>query len=198
MEISSITAFMPNLRYHKKQLLLTHSNILVMRLSFALLFPLLMFASMFACKRPVEAIASTTWQDYKSPIISRASLRDTIPIKSLPIKEINGIKAIYKNGNTTQYFEYEADADKILDIINRLPFKKTNHITDTTYRTMQITFSLSAKSVLSFEENEAASFFWNAKSDDYRYYECIKAKDTHTILVSKTTGRILHRIESEV
>jgi hypothetical protein len=168
-----------------------------MKLRSGLIFPVLLIASAFSCKKPKETASG--WKEYQSPVIEKVSLLDSLSSKALQnlnIKEINGVRVIYKSGKSASYFEYEADACALLKVINTLPFKRTNAITDTVCRAMEIPFSLSGKVVLSEEEIAATYFFWEVGPKDFLYYECIKAPQKHTILISKTTDRVFHRIES--
>ena len=166
----------------------------------SLLFPILLILSISSCKKPTEALNESAWNEYRSPSISKAYLRDSIPQKlltELSAKEINGVKVSYKSGKSTRYYEYEADGNNLLSVITRLPFRlKTHALIDTTYRAMNIPFSLSGKEVLSEEEITATSFFWKINPAEFDYYECLKDSDRHTVLINKKTKQILHRIES--
>jgi hypothetical protein len=167
-----------------------------MRIAF--IFPLLLIASAFACSKHKSKI-STEWNEYASPRIENVRLYDSIPALAkhhLAIKELHGIKVNYISGRSASYFEYEADAEKLIKTLGALPFLKSNEVSDTLCREMQHSFSLSGNKVLSAQEIKAASFFWKINTDEYQYYECIKWPSRHTLLINKTTGRILHRVEA--
>jgi hypothetical protein len=165
----------------------------------AFIFPLFLFAAGFACQKPVEPV-NFTWIEYAKPFISKATIYDSLPglkNNTLYIKELKGVKVTYASGKTASYFEYEADAKKLIRTISALPFQKGNAVNDTLCRKTENTFSLSAKKVLSKEEVASANFFWGIQPKDYTCYECLKYPARHTVLINKITGTILHRIEVE-
>jgi len=153
-----------------------------------------------ACKKPTEALNESAWSEYSNPSISKAYLNDSIPQKfltELSAKELNGIKVTYKSGKSTSYYEYEADGDNLLSIITKLPFKlKTHARIDSTYRAMNIPFSLSGQKILTNKEIVASAFFWKINPNEFDYYECLKGSARHTVLINKKTNQILHRVES--
>jgi len=162
------------------------------------ILPLFLVSYLFACTKPKSREVITVWNEKNHPIISKTSVFDTIrvnAIRSLDIREVNGVSAQYHSGKKVSYFEYDTDASKLLTFIACLPFKTDNTLSDTTCRLQSFDFSLSEKKFLSQEELTAASFFWNIDPRDYRYYECLKAPERHTLLINKQTGRVLHRIE---
>src|SRR5688572_3125818 len=80
----------------------------------------------FSCKRPAELLNdTTTWSDYRSPLLASVSVYDTLPKKALAqvsIHEIHGIKATYPSGKFTSYFEYEADPNRLVLALQSIPF----------------------------------------------------------------------------
>jgi hypothetical protein len=173
---------------------------IVMRLG--LIFPLLLIVSAFACQKP-EGIHQndTVWTAYAHPRIIADNIYDTLPAlvkHDIKIEQLKGVKVFYPSGSNVSYFEYKADAKKLIDVIGRLPFKKCNEVADTLCRKMELPYSLAASKVLSKEELMAANFYWKINVIDYDYYECLKSPMRHTILVNRNNGRILHRIEKDV
>jgi len=165
-------------------------------LSWAL--PAFLVSYLFACTKPTSREVITVWNEKNHPLISKISLFDTIHINTilaLDIREVHGVNARYRSGKKVSYFEYDTDASTLLTFITCLPFQMNNSISDTTCRLQNFDFSLSDKKFLSREERDAADFFWDINPKDYRYYECLKSPERHTLLIHKQTGRVLHRIE---
>ena len=166
----------------------------------SLFLALAVIAMFWSCQRntAVELEQDNVWVDYKSPTFKHISLYDTLPKRAvdyLAAVEINGVRAIYQSGRHTSYLEYEAEPMRVLFAVQSIPFAM-HEGGDTLCRAMNETFSLSGQRVLSKEEKSKASFFWNIDPTDFVYYECLKGRQRHTILVSKTSNRILHRIET--
>jgi len=165
-------------------------------LSWAL--PVFLVSYLFACTKPTLREVNPVWNEKNHPVISRASVFDTIrvnAIHALDIREVHGVNARYRSGRSVSYFEYDTDTPRLLTFITCLPFQINNGISDTTCRLQNFDFSLSNKKFLPPEEVAAADFFWDINPKDYRYYECLKSPERHTLLIHKQTGRVLHRIE---
>lgn len=166
-----------------------------MRLS-SFLYPGLLALVFLACEKPAIHTYEGTWPDYADPSVATVSLYDTLPKKALAnvmILELHGVKASYRNGRSTSYFEYEAEPAAIIRALSALPFAKTD-VADTLPRKVDGVFSLSGKSILSEREIEAASFFWKIDPKEYTVFECLKGGQRHTLLVGNE-GKILHRIQ---
>lgn len=114
------------------------------------------------------------------------------------LKEIHGIKVVYADyGKCTYYFKYEADPNDTLNVIGDLPFILDNNTSSIACLPMYSNSNpLDAGSTLTTPEREASSFFWNSKPEDFTFYECIKSPFRHTVLISKSSPVILHRVES--
>src|SRR5688572_1886075 len=168
-----------------------------MRIS--LFISVLVVFGLLSCERPPAYLNDTsTWDEFKTPTLSNVSVYDTLPKKIfqyVAINQLNGIKAAYSSGRSTIYFEFEGDPSSFLRAISTLPFTKTD-VSDTFCRKIDKPFSLRGKRLLSDQEIRAASFFWEIDPAEFTQYECLKGKQRHTILVSNTSGRILHRIEA--
>lgn len=165
----------------------------------SLLLALAVISAFWSCQRNtgVEVEQDNVWQDYKSPTFKHISLYDTLPKKAvdyLNAVEINGVRAFYASGKHTSYLEYEADPMRVLFAVQSIPFAM-HEGGDTLCRDMGQPFALSGQRVLSRDEKTKASFFWKINPDEFVYYECLKGSQRHTILVSKNSNRILHRIE---
>jgi len=163
------------------------------------ILPALLILSIFACEKPRDT--SYLLNEYDQPEITNVTLRDTLPkndvLSNLFIEESKGVKAIYKSGRYTCYFEYKANQQDILKIINTLPFDINTRLSDTQCRKMNQDFSLNGKRIRSGKEIESSAFFWDINPEDFVYYECIKSPMRHTLLLDKHSNRILHRIDLE-
>jgi hypothetical protein len=165
----------------------------------SLFLSILLCIIFFACNKPNSYLSdASTWEEFRTPSLSNVSVYDTLPKKVFQyasVHQLNGVKAAYSSGRSTTYFELEGEASSFLRAISTLPFSPTE-ISDTFCRKIEDPFSLSGKQLLSEEEINAASFFWRINPKEYTQYECLKGRQRHTILISNTTGRILHRIEA--
>jgi len=114
------------------------------------------------------------------------------------LKEIHGIKVLYADyGKCTYYFKYEADPNDTLKVISDLPFVLDNNTSSVACMPMNTNSNpLDAVMSLTTQEREASAFFWNSKPEDFTFYECIKSPFRHTVMISKSSPVILHRVES--
>ena len=164
----------------------------------AFILPSILILSIFACKKPKDT--SYLPDEHANPQITHVTLRDTLSTMSLAnlaIHELKGVKATYVTGRSTCYFEYNANQQDLLKVINTLPFDINTRLSDTLCRKMGGEFSLNGKRILSDQEIASSAFFWNINPQDFIYYECIKSPMRHTILLDKHSSRILHRVEIE-
>lgn len=112
------------------------------------------------------------------------------------LQQLNGVKIVNPDtGKITYYFEYIANKKDTLRRIGAMPFLKDNRLSSTTCELMNGESNPLDNSALTQEERDASSFFWNAKADEFTFYECYKSPVKHTLLLSNTSDRILHRIE---
>jgi hypothetical protein len=114
------------------------------------------------------------------------------------LKEIHGIKVLYADyGKCTYYFKYEADPNDTLKVISELPFALDNNPSSVACMLMNANSNpLDEVRTLATQEQEASSFFWNSKAEDFTFYECVKSPFRHTVLISRSSPVILHRVES--
>ena len=114
------------------------------------------------------------------------------------IQEIHGVKIMdYDRNKVEYYFEYEATGIDTLKMIASLPFSIDDRVSSVGPMLMESDSNpLEVNSSFTEEARNATSFFWNAKAEDFTFYECIKSPMKHTLLISKTSSRILHKVES--
>jgi hypothetical protein len=170
---------------------------LSMKLAFVL--PSLLLLSIVACKKPTAD--SHADQFLSKPFIVYTSLEDSLPKKTmeaLQLGRVTGIKVKYpQDGHNVRYFEYEADATVLIHEISKLPFEKYAAISDTFCRSVDGDHLKLSRSRVSDTELNASSSFWNADLNAFDIYECIKSPAKHSILISRTSKKIFHRIEYE-
>jgi hypothetical protein len=165
----------------------------------ALLFTALLLLAFTACRKNAdyEALLDSSYEDI--PLITTVSLHDTLPksaLTGLQFRELHGIKVEHASGDTISYFAYETDAVVLLRRISALPFRRGQHA-DTLCRRMPQPFSISGLKLLSEHERQASAFFWPTDPSQYVHYECVKGNKRHTLLISKISSTVLHRIESK-
>lgn len=112
------------------------------------------------------------------------------------LRQLNGVKILNPDtGNYTYYFEYIANKQDTLRRISALPFLKDNRPSSLACELMNSSLNPLDNTALTQEERDATSFFWNAHADEFIFYECYKSPVKHTLLLSKTSDRILHKVE---
>ncbi|MFZ6013235.1 MAG: hypothetical protein ACOYXT_23030 [Bacteroidota bacterium] len=168
-----------------------------MNIARSLLLPALLVLSIMACKKPNLDPYAVAFEDLE-PLVLHTSLADTLPARSfqeLQIKDVLGLKINYLQGGSVQYFEYKADANTVLKVLAKLPFPKDVALADTGCR--RVAFEQLQLMALDVSPTEyaSASFFWQADADDHEFYECIKSPVRHQVLISKSSGKVLHRID---
>ena len=131
--------------------------------------------------------------------ITRASLQADILHRATieGLKELHGVRITYADRTKIAYFfEYEANALDTLRVIGSLPFILDNNISSLECTLMESNSNPLEATEISKQVREATKFFWNSNASDYTFYECAKSPLKHTLLISKTSSRILHKIES--
>ena len=112
------------------------------------------------------------------------------------IRQLNGVRILDPDtGKYTYYFEYIANKQDTLRRISALPFLKDNRPSSLMCELMNTPLNPLDHSALTQEERDAASFFWDARADEFIFYECYKSPVKHTLLLSKTSDQILHKVE---
>jgi hypothetical protein len=137
-----------------------------------------------------ESVYGIMHASFQTDILQGAAIAD--------LKEIHGIKVVYADyGKCTYYFIYEADPNDTLRVISDLPFALDNNTSSVACLPMNTNLNpLDAVKTLSAQEREASSFFWKSKPENFTFYECIKSPFRQTVLISKTSPVILHRVET--
>lgn len=112
------------------------------------------------------------------------------------VKQLNGVKLVNQDtGKITYYFEYIANKQDTLRRISAMPFLKDNRQSSLSCELMTSSLNPLDNSTLTQEERDATSFFWSARAEDFIFYECYKSPVKHTLLLSKTSDLILHKVE---
>lgn len=162
-----------------------------------LVIPFLVLFSLASCKR-ADQYGTRTTLELLPPLVVRTALADTLPdraMQNLRLENVQGIKVKYATGRYTSYFDYEADRSTVLSTIGKLPFSKHAQLADTTCRRIPNESIELMKSIVSAEEQETGTLFWDADVNEFDVYECFKAPFRHTLLIGKKTTRVIHRIE---
>jgi hypothetical protein len=82
-------------------------------------------------------------------------------------------------------------------MVASLPFRIDDHVSSVAPVLMESNSNpLEVNAFFTKEALDATSFFWNAKPEEYTFYECFKGSMKHTLLISKTSAKILHKIET--
>lgn len=162
-----------------------------------LVIPFMVLFSLASCKRE-DQNGTRTAHELLPPLVVRTALADTLPvwaIQRLKLEHTQGIKVKYATGQHVSYFDYEANRSEVLNTMGKLPFSKYAPLADTLCRRVPITSIELMKSIVSQDEVRAGFTFWEVDVNEFDVYECIKAPFRHTLLISKQTPRVIHRIE---
>jgi hypothetical protein len=162
-----------------------------------LLFQGFLFFCFFACKKPAN-LGEGSADAGSLPIAFAVSLSDSLPqtaMTALGLSDVTGVKIQYIDGHSASYFAYPAGREVALNTIARLPFSNRSKMADTLCRPVATASLRREYAGLSATESQYADFFRQALNHNADAYECIKAPWKHTLLVSKTSGQVLHRIE---
>jgi len=160
--------------------------------------PLLVILSLAACQKPSHVANDGYSWDEAPPMVLHASLKDSLSPNALNIlrpSDSEGIRVKYSNGAYASYFEYQANRQDVLRAVASLPFPKYVMRADTTCYQVPIKDLAIIRQRISDTEYEAASYFWDVNPNDFDIYECYKAPMKHILLISKTSNKVLHRIE---
>lgn len=166
-----------------------------MRLSF--IFPCLLMLSALSCKKPGRSNLAVDPVNIP-PLVLSTSLSDTISphaLRAMKLEKVTGLKVKYITGHFASYFEYEADAKQVLKTISQLPFSRHATLADTVCSPLTSADLALLRQHVSGDELTHGSSFWTADLEKFELYECLKSPLKHTILISRNSRRILHRIE---
>ncbi len=146
---------------------------------------------------PNEKASEGKYEIYFGIPISEASVAQEIfGNADFKLQQLNGVKILnLDTGKYTYYFEYIANKQDTLRNINALPFLKDNRPSSLVCELMNSLVNPLDNSSLTQEQRDATSFFWDARVDEFVFYECYKSPVKHTVLLSKTSERILHKVE---
>lgn len=133
---------------------------------------------------------------FGTPISEASAGLEIFGDPNFALKQLNGIKILDPDtGRLTYYFEYIAHKQDTLRRVASLPFLKDNRPSSLACELMNSLLNPLDNSGLTQEERDATSFFWNARADEFTFYECYKSPMKHTLLLSKGSDRILHKVE---
>lgn len=170
-----------------------------------IIFPLLLLLGAVACQKPIlEPHARETFAEIvrtAAPLVGKTALEDTLPeevIRELGIGQVNGVKLQYGASRYASYYAYNADPDKVIATLARLPFTRYAVVADTTCYKSSFEVLAEMQQGLSDVELESSAFFWNASHEEFEVYECLKTPVRHTLLVNRRLGMVYHRIENRI
>lgn len=135
-----------------------------------------------------DQVYSITNASLQTDILHRATIEG--------LKQLHGVRVTYSDRTRVSYFfEYEANVQDTLKVIGSLPFILDDNISSLECTLMESDSNPLGEAV-SDQVREATAFFWNSNASDYIFYECTKSPLKHTLLISKTSSRILHKVEA--
>jgi hypothetical protein len=160
--------------------------------------PLLLLFALAACHTRQPSIEMPALHESVGPIVLHASLQDTLSpafMQSLQLEKVDGLKVKYLSGQEAHYFAYMADPDAVLRAVAHTAFSKHIPIADTVCRRIDYRALDMLAQPLHATELAAGSFFWEADAGEFEAYECVRGPIRHTLLISRATRNVLHRVE---
>lgn len=139
----------------------------------------------------------TTYESYFTMPVAEALVSHDVFKDAFAVQQLNGVKVVdSKTGKFTYYFEYIANKQDTLRRVAALPFSlKDNRPSSVACELLTTTVNPLDSSKIAAAEKQASAFFWNVNAEDFTFYECYKSPVKHTLLLSKTSDRILHKVE---
>lgn len=162
-----------------------------------LIFPLTLVYLISITEKSYPHVESIGVQNSETSIYP-VSLNDTLPeesVKAIGAIEMQGIMIKSNGGLFTAFYEYEADHDKVLLEISKLPFFPDNNISDLKCLSIE-SWKAIQTGHLAKNDAEKVSFFTGANADQYVAYVCRKSPLKHTILLDTRSRNVLHKMES--
>lgn len=155
------------------------------------------FFAALAVYLPNQRAIDGQYEIYFGIPISEASVaQEVFGSADFGLRQLNGVRILNPDtGKYTYYFEYIANKQDTLRRISALPFLKDNRPSSLTCELMNSPLNPLDDSALAKEARDATAFFWDARADEFIFYECYKSPVKHTLLLSKTSDRILHKVE---
>lgn len=153
---------------------------------------LLIIFSLGACKKPILEVTDNV----VPPMILATALEDTLPsaaVEALDVKGVTGLKIQYYSGLFTSYFEYDIDKGLLLKTISALPFTQSASIADTLCREIAVTQMAQPWEDLSAAKSDLT--MPDLQGEATQIFECLKPPYRHTLVLTKNSNRIHHRVE---
>ena len=164
-----------------------------------MVIPLLLLFLLAACdKRQQTPDAAASVDGAVGPVVLHASLQDTLSpafLHALRLEKVEGLNVKYLSGREAHYFAYIADPDAVLRAVIHTAFSKHVAVADTVCRRINHRALAMLAQPLHATELAAGAFFWEADAAEFEVYECVRGPIRHTLLISRATRNILHRIE---
>lgn len=165
---------------------------------FFIAIPLLLLFALAACHTRQPLIDAAFVNDAVGPVVLHASLEDTLSpafMQVLHLEKVEGLNVKYLSGKEAHYFAYIADADAVLRAVAHTAFSKHITIADTVCRRIDRRALDMLAQPLHATERGAGAFFWEADAGEFEAYECVRGPIRHTLLISRATRNVLHRVE---
>jgi hypothetical protein len=153
---------------------------------------LLIIFSLGACKKPILEVTSNV----VPPMILATALEDTLPssaVEAMDVRGVTGLKIQYYSGLFTSYFEYDIDKGLLLKTISELPFTHSASLADTLCREIAVTEMAQPWEDLSMTKSDFT--LPDLQNKETHIFECLKPPYRHTLVLTKKSNRIHHRIE---
>lgn len=146
---------------------------------------------------PGRDLTDNTFESFFTMPVNEVSVEHEVFKDNFDVHQLNGVRVVNREtGKFTYYFEYIANKQDTLRRVAALPFLlKDNRPSSLACELMTVDGNPLDDSKLAPAEKEASAFFWNASAEEFTFYECYKSPVKHTLLLSKNSDRILHKVE---
>lgn len=163
-----------------------------------LIFPLLLIFFITITKKNFPERQAGRAFANANTTIAYVSLRDTLPascVQAMGAVEKNGVVIRYADGSSTAYYEYEAEQDRVLEAIGKLPFVKSNAVSDFACNAMPGVAPFVSRTAVWSDSKIALQFLSSINTNQFVAFECRKYPAKHTLLLDTRSKRILHKVE---
>jgi hypothetical protein len=159
-----------------------------------LFFSSLLFLAILGCSKP--NFETTEVSDGFAPMVFHTSLADTLPAKTFDQLQLSnktvGIKVTDLSGLDVRYFEYEADADILINALSTSPFNVDGSFSDLSCRKLSILdldLGLNPE-ICTTSDRPYLTAFLNKYRKNFEVYECVKSPLKHQLFIDRTIARL--------
>jgi|GEM_PF-7090772 len=160
-------------------------------------FALLLLFALGACDSRNSRLQGSMLREevYRTVLLS-----DSIPKKTFEQLAINDVRGygvmVADHGKDVRYFGYAVEAERLLEALRLSPFEIHADSSDVNYYEIDQASMSKYLATIPDEERQAYPFFFQTDDTDRVY--AITRPPLHHLVVVKSDGKVMHRIEREI